>query len=29
MTNDQYKSIKDIKHEIQNNFSKLPPIGSI
>ena len=29
MTNDQYKSIKDINHELQNNFSKAPLIGSI
>ena len=29
MTDDPYKSIKDIKHELQNNFSKAPPIGGI
>ena len=27
MTNDSYKSIKDIKHEFQNNFSEAPSIG--
>ena len=29
MTDDPYKSIKDIKHELQNNFSKAPSIGGI
>ena len=29
MTDDPYKSIKDIKHEFQNNFSKAPSIGDI
>ena len=29
VTDDPYKSIKDIKHELQNNFSKAPSIGGI
>ena len=29
MTDDPYKSIKDIKHELQNDFSKAPSIGGI
>ena len=29
VTDDPYKSIKDIKHELQNDFSKAPSIGSI
>ena len=29
MTDDPYKSTKDIKHELQNNFSKAPSIGGI
>ena len=29
VTDDQYKSIKDIKHELHNNFSKAPSIGDI
>ena len=29
VTDDPYKSIKDIKHELQNNFSKAPSIGDI
>ena len=29
MINDLNKSIKDIKHELQNNFSKAPPIVSL
>ena len=29
VTDDPYKSIKDIKHELQNNFSKVPSIGGI
>ena len=29
VTDDPYKSIKDIKHELQNDFSKAPSIGGI
>ena len=29
MTDDPEKSIKDIKHELQKNFSKTPSINSI
>ena len=29
VTDDPYKSIKDIKHELQNNLSKAPSIGGI
>ena len=29
VTSDPYKSIKDIKHELQNDFSKAPSIGGI
>ena len=29
VTDDPYKSIKDIKHGLQNNFSKAPSIGGI
>ena len=29
MTDDPYRSIKDIKHELQDNFSKAPSIGGI
>ena len=29
VADDPYKSIKDIKHELQNNFSKAPSIGGI
>ena len=29
MPDDPYKSIKDIKHELQNNFSKALSIGGI
>ena len=29
VTDDPYKSIKDIKHELLNNFSKAPSIGGI
>ena len=29
VTDNPYKSIKDIKHELQNNFSKAPSIGDI
>ena len=29
MTDDPYKSIKDIKRELQNNFNKAPSIGGI
>ena len=29
MTNDPYKSVKDIKHELQNNFSKVSSIWII
>ena len=29
VTDDSYKSIKDVKHELQNYFSKDPSIGGI
>ena len=29
MTDNPYKSIKDTKHELRNNFSKAPSIGGI